>query len=63
MATAQIISLRKGLWMHELYSTRVEAPNTTDDCHNDFVILNPQGRLGDDERQDNYLAEQCTYCK
>ena len=24
MATAQIISHRKGLWMHELYSTRVK---------------------------------------
>ena len=43
--------------MHELYSTRVEAPNTNDDCHrNDFVSLNTQGRLGDDERQDNNVA-------
>ena len=51
VATAQIISHRKGLWMHKLYSTRVEAPNTIDDCHNnDFVSLNPQGRLGDDKR-------------
>ena len=43
--------------MHKLYSTRVEAPNTIDDCHrNDFVSLNPQGRLGDDEQQDINVA-------
>ena len=42
--------------MHELYSTRVEAPITIDDCHNDFVSLNPQGRLGDDEQHDNNVA-------
>ena len=51
MATAQIISHRKRLWTHELNSTRVESPNTIDDCRNsDFVSLNPQGRLGDDKR-------------
>ena len=42
--------------MHELHSTRVEAPNIIDNCHNDSVSSNPQGRLGDDERHDNSIA-------
>ena len=55
---AQLINHRKGSCMHELYSTRLEALNTLNHCHthNDFVSINPQESMEDDERQDNNVA-------